>query len=87
MGRDDTQQPTDQLQDGHLHHTLIEIGWLVFHHLNGHYFMGLHVLAFHHLTERALAENVQYQVSVELKHGSSFHVEPENDILVAIFSA
>ena len=50
---------THQLENCDLHHTLIEVCWFVFYHLDGNNFVRFHVLAFHDLSERSLTENVQ----------------------------
>ena len=49
-------------KNGNLHHALIEIGGLIFYHLDCHDFVGLHVLAFHHLPKGALAEDIKNEV-------------------------
>lgn len=58
---------TDQLEDGDLHHALIKVGWLVFDDLDGYNLVGLHVLAFYHLTKGALAEYIKNEVPEEKK--------------------
>jgi hypothetical protein len=55
---------TDQIQNRHLHHALVEVCCAVLDDLDGDNFLGFHVLAFHDLAERALAENIQDQISV-----------------------
>lgn len=59
----DKKNSTDQFQDCHLHHTLIEVSWFVLHYLDSYYFVGFHILAFDHLTEGALPQDVEYQIS------------------------
>ena len=54
---------TDQFQDCHLHHTLIEVSRFVLHYLDSYNLVGFHILAFHHLTEGALPQDVKYQIS------------------------
>ena len=56
---------TDQFKNRDLHHTLVEIRRLVFDHFHGDNFVGLHILAFNHLPECPLAENVQNEVFAE----------------------
>lgn len=53
-----------QIQNRHLHHTLVEVCGSIFDDFDRHYFLRLQILTFHNLTERPLAENVQYQVPV-----------------------
>jgi hypothetical protein len=53
---------TYQLQDCHLHHTLIEVGRLVLHNFDSHYLMCFHILTLHYLTECSLTENIKNQV-------------------------
>ncbi len=55
---------TYQIQDGHLHHTLIEVCCPVFDHLDGDNLLRLQILTFHDLTECALAENIKDQIAV-----------------------
>lgn len=43
-----------QLKNCNLHHTLIEVCWLVFDNLNRNNFMRFHVLTLDYLTERPL---------------------------------
>ena len=53
---------TYQLQYGHLHHTLVEVRWLVFDDLNCDNLVRLHVLAFHDLTKCSLTEDIENEV-------------------------
>lgn len=55
---------TYQIQDGHFHHTLIEVGCLVLDDLHGHDLLGLQVLTFHDLAEGTLTQNVENEVAV-----------------------
>ena len=57
---------TYQLENCHLHHTLVEVRWLVLDHLHSHNVMSFHVLTFHHLAECALAKDVENQVSCQI---------------------
>jgi hypothetical protein len=58
------ERETYQVKYGHLHHTLVEVGRLILHHLHSHHFLGLEVLALHHLSESTLPEYIENQVSV-----------------------
>lgn len=55
---------TYQIQDGHLHHALVEIGRAVLDDLDGDNLLGLQILALDDLTECALAEHVKNKVAV-----------------------
>ena len=44
----------NHLQNGDLHHTLIEIGWLIFYHFDGQDLIRLGVLALDNLSKRSL---------------------------------
>ena len=54
---------THQVEDGHFHHTLVEVGRLVLDDLDGHNLVRLHVLTLDDLAERALPQYIQDQVS------------------------
>ena len=54
---------TDQFQDGHLHHTLIEVSWFILHYLDSYNLVGFHILAFDHLTKGPLPQDVENQIS------------------------
>ena len=54
---------TYELQDGNLHHTLIEVRRLVLDDFHRNNIMRPHVLAFHNLTECPLSEDIQNQIS------------------------
>ena len=60
-GRQD--KATNQLQYCDLHHTLVEVRRFIFHHLDCHDLVCLHILAFYHLTKGSLAKNVEDEVS------------------------
>jgi hypothetical protein len=45
-------------QDCNFHHTLIEVGWFVLYDLHRYDLVCLHVLAFDHLSECPLAQNI-----------------------------
>ena len=66
-GRTDgrNEHATHQFEYCHLHHTLVEVRGLVLHDLHCDYFMRLHVLAFHHLPERSLPQNIENQISAK----------------------
>lgn len=53
----------EKIENGDLHHRLVEVGRLVLDHLDRYNLLRLHVLTFDHLPERALAQNIQDQVS------------------------
>lgn len=53
---------THKFQDGHFHHALVEVRWLVLHDLDSDNFVRLHILTLHDLAECALTEDVQDQV-------------------------
>lgn len=55
---------TDQVQNRHFHHTLVEIGGLVFDHFNRDHLLGLEVLTFDDLTERPLTQHIQDEISI-----------------------
>ena len=56
------ERTTYEFQDGHLHHTLVEVRWLVLDYLHGDNLVRLHVLTLNDLTERSLAQDIQDQV-------------------------
>ena len=58
-----TSRNTRHLQDGDLHHTLIEVRGLVFYHLHGQDLIRFRVLALDDLPEGSLPQHVQNQVS------------------------
>lgn len=60
----------DQVEHGHLHHTLVEVGGFVLDDLDGDNFLGAQVLAFDDLAESALAEDIEDQVSVSVGGGN-----------------
>lgn len=51
-----------QLQNSDFHHTLVEIRGFVLDNFDSDDLVCLHVLAFHHLAECALAKNIEDQV-------------------------
>ena len=53
-----------QIQNGDLHHTLVEIGSAVFDDLHGHNLLRLEILALDYLAKCTLAEDVKNQVPV-----------------------
>lgn len=53
-----------QIEDGHLHHTLVKVGCSIFDHFYSHNLLSLQILAFYDLTERALAEDIENEVSI-----------------------
>lgn len=58
----DEGRETDELEDGNLHHGLVEVGRFVLDNLDGDDFMCSDVLAFDDLTKGALAENVEDEI-------------------------
>lgn len=56
--------PTYQIEDGHLHHTLVEVGRLVLDDLDGHDFLCFEILALDDLAEGALTKNIENEVTV-----------------------
>ena len=54
----------EQIQDRNFHHTLIEVGGLVLHHLDRNDFLCPEILAFDHLTESTLTKNIEDQVAI-----------------------
>jgi hypothetical protein len=57
-------QKTHQLQNRHLHHTLLKVSRLVLHHLDRDDLVRLEVLTFDDLTKRSLTEDVEDEVAV-----------------------
>ena len=55
---------THKLEDGNLHHRLVEVRGLVFDDFDGDDFMRLHVLALDDLTKGPLTQNVKDEISV-----------------------
>lgn len=53
-----------QIQDGDLHHTLIEIGGTVLDDFDCDYFLGLEVLAFDDLPECSLTKDIKDQIAI-----------------------
>ena len=70
------ERTTNHLQNGHLHHTLVEVSGLIFHDFYRHNLVSLHVLTFDDLTERALTKNIQYEIPAITLAGST-----ENDCI------
>lgn len=59
-----TKHQTYQVEDGNFHHTLVEIGGLIFHNFDRHNLLGLEVLTFDYLTKGSLTQNVENQITV-----------------------
>lgn len=55
---------THQIQNGNLHHTLVEISRSVLDDFDGHHFLGLQILTLDDLTKGTLAKNIQNEVSI-----------------------
>lgn len=53
-----------QVQNGHLHHALVEIRCPVLDNLDGDYLLRLQVLTLDDLAKSALSKNIQYEISV-----------------------
>jgi hypothetical protein len=53
-----------EIQNGHLHHTLIEVRRPVLDDLDRDNLLGPEILALDHLSKRSLAQNVQNEVAV-----------------------
>ena len=56
------ERTTYEFQDGHLHHTLVEVRWLVLDYLHSNNLVRLHVLTLDDLSKSALAQNVKNKV-------------------------
>ena len=54
------------LKDSDLHHTLIEVGRLVFDDFHSHNLMGRHVLALDDLAKGALTQHIENEVAMSL---------------------
>ena len=54
----------EQVEYRNSHHTLVEVRGSVLDNLDGNNFLGLQILTFDHLTERALAKDVQYEIPI-----------------------
>lgn len=67
----------NQFQNGDFHHTLVEVCWFILHHLDGDDLVRCDILAFHHLTEGTLAQNVQNEVPATRKY---ITVSPEGHV-------
>ena len=55
---------TYQIQHGNLHHALVKVCRLVLNHFYRHNLLGLHILAFDHLTKCPLAQDVQDEIAI-----------------------
>jgi hypothetical protein len=55
---------TYQIQNGDLHHTLVEVCCPVFDNLDCNHLLGLEILTFNHLSECTLTKHVEDQVTV-----------------------
>lgn len=54
----------DQIEDRHFHHTLVEVCGPILDNFHSHDFLCLQVLAFHDLTESALTQDIQDEISI-----------------------
>ena len=55
---------THQIQDGDLHHTLVEVGGTIFDDFDRNYLLRLEVLAFDDLPECSLTKDVENQIAI-----------------------
>ena len=55
---------THQVENRHFHHALVEVGSPVFDDLHSHDFLRLQILAFYHLAEGTLAEDIEDEITV-----------------------
>ena len=55
---------TYQIQDGNLHHTLIEVGSLIFDDFNGYNLLCFQVLALDNLSKSSLAKDVKDEITI-----------------------
>lgn len=77
-----------QVQDGHFHHTLVEVRCSVLDNLNGYHFLCLHVLALDNLPESALSKHIENKIAVPTTRQqlhSSAQPGKRPDILVTRF--
>jgi len=79
----DEGRETDKLEDGDLHHGLVEVGRFVLDDLDGDDFMCPDVLAFDNLTKSALAENVEDEIPRKRSEGFEAK-EGEEEELVGV---
>lgn len=56
-----------QVQNGHLHHALVEVCRPIFDNLDGDDFLGLQVLALDHLSKGALSKHIQDEISIPIR--------------------
>lgn len=55
-----------QVENGHLHHALIEVCRSILDNLHRDNLLCLQVLAFHNLTERPLTQNVENEITISI---------------------
>lgn len=60
-------EATYQVQNRHLHHTLVEVRSAVLDNLDSDNFLGLEVLTFDDLAEGSLTQNVQDQIPIPVR--------------------
>ena len=58
-----------QIEHGHLHHALVEVGGPILDHLDGHNLLGLQILALDHLSKGALSQHIKDQISIPAASG------------------
>ena len=54
----------DQIEDRHFHHTLVEVCCPILDDFDSHDFLCLQVLTFYDLTESALTQDIQDEISI-----------------------
>jgi hypothetical protein len=57
-------EATYQVENGHFHHTLIEIGCAIFDDLDSYHFLGFEILTLDDLAESTLTQHIQDEISV-----------------------
>lgn len=78
---------TYQVENRHLHHTLVEVRRAVLDNLDSHDLLRLKILTLDDLAKRALAEHIQDQVSVPSERSAPFRYicSADDGLLVASF--
>jgi hypothetical protein len=57
-------EATYQVENGHFHHTLIEIGCAIFDDFDSYHFLGFEILTLDDLAESTLTQHIQDEISV-----------------------
>ena len=60
---------THQIENRYFHHTLVKVCRPVLDDLDSHNLLGLQVLAFYHLAEGTLSEDVEDEVAIPTRRG------------------